>query len=136
MAIVRRMLRSYMFRDKDPIKDELQTMLQDIGMFGDLDTVAVLANVSKQTVQNLFFGETRRPQNATVEGIVRSMGYERVLRQVKQLDVEKELEVARAFNKSEDKRVARANAKVGMGKKRRTRKTKKKVGLRLVHSAA
>lgn len=125
MAVIRRTLRTYRFIDKDPIKDKMQTMLQDIGMFGDLDTVAILANVSKQTLMNLFHGDTRRPQNATVEGIITACGYERVLRQVRQLDVEKELKVARAFNKAEAKRVARANAKAGMGKKARRRKPKK-----------
>lgn len=135
MAIVRRMLREYRFIDKDPIKDKMQTMLQDIGMFDDLDTVAILANVSKQTIRNLFFGDTRRPQNATAEGIIRAAGYERVLRQVKQLDVEKELKLARAFNKAEAKRVERANAKAGMGKRKSKRPKRAKKGrphLRLV----
>lgn len=128
MAVIRRMLRSYRFIDKDPIKDKMQTMLQDIGMFGDLGTVAILANVSKQTVNNLFHGDTRRPQNATVEGIIRACGYERVLRQVKQLDVEKELKEALAFNRTEAKRIARANAKAGMGKRKSKRPRRAKPG--------
>lgn len=122
--------------DKDPVKDKMQTALQDVGLFERLDIVATLANVSKSTLDNLFHGNTRRPQNATVDGVLTAIGYERVVRRVRKVNVEKELVEAREFNAKEAKRVERANAKAGSGKKRRVRRAKKgQTHLRLVRSA-
>lgn len=135
MAVIRRTLRTYRFLDKDPVKDELQTMLQDVGLMERLGIVATLANVSHQTLTNLFHGDTKRPQNATVMGIVTAVGYERRFVRARKLNVEKELEVAREFNRKEAKRVERANARAGSGKKRRPRGKKQVTHLRLVKSA-
>jgi hypothetical protein len=129
MAVIRRTLREYRFMDKDPIKDEMQTALSDVGFKSkkEMEHLAILANVSKQTVTNLFWGDTKRPQNATVEGLLRAAGLERQIVQVRKIkDIDAELEIARAFNKKEAERVARANAKAGSGKKRRPSKRPKR----------
>ena len=129
MAVIRRTLREYRFMDKDPIKDEMQTALSDVGFKSkkEMEHLAILANVSKQTVTNLFWGDTKRPQNATVEGLLRAAGLERQIVQVRKIkDIDAELEIARAFNKKEAERVARANAKSGSGKKRRPSKRPKR----------
>ena len=134
MAKMRRMLRGYQFIDKDPIKDEMQTALEDVGFKTkkQMEHLAILANVSKQTVVNIFWGETRRPQNATVEGLLRAAGLERKIVQVRKIkDLDAELAEARAFAKKEDARVARANAR-----KPRKRKPKKRPNLRVVGGRA
>ena len=123
LTFIRKTLRTYRFMDKDPVKDELQTILQDEGLFGKgkkLAQVATLANLSKQTLDNLFFGDTRRPQNATVMAIITAVGYERKFVKARKLNIEEELVFARAWNKKEEARLARArNAEP---KKRRTKK--------------
>lgn len=111
--------------DKDPIKDEMQTALADVGFKTkkDMERLAILANVSKQTLLNLFWGDTKRPQNATVEGTLRAAGLRRVIEVVRVIkDLDAELEIARAFNRKEAKRVERANAKADSGKKRHVKK--------------
>jgi hypothetical protein len=121
---IRKTLRTYRFMDKDPVKDELQTILQDEGLFGKgkkLGQVATLANLSPQTLDNLFFGDTRRPQNATVMAIITAVGYQRKFVKERKLNVEAELEFARAWNKKEEARLAKARATEP--KKRRKRKT-------------
>ena len=125
MAKMRRMLRGYQFIDKDPIKDAMQTALADVGFKTkkEMANLAILANVSKQTVENLFWGDTRRPQNATVEGLLRAAGLERKIVQVRKLrDLEAELLEAREFHRKEEKRVAKANARPA--RKRKPRKSK------------
>lgn len=107
-----KILRTYRFTDKDPVKDELQTVLSDVGLMSKkgLQKVAVLANLSYATLDALFYGSTRRPHNATVMGIVTAVGYERVFRPARRLNVEEELPFAKAFNKKDRARVQKARA--------------------------
>jgi hypothetical protein len=77
---------SYMFRHKDPVIDELRTMVQD--EFAGKCNGKVLAQIESQggpsakTMQAWFFGKTRRPQNPTVEAAGRAIGYQRVWRKM------------------------------------------------------
>jgi len=120
--------------DKDPVKDKLQTALQDAGLFSKkgLRQAAVLANLSYATLDNLFYGDTRRPQNATVDGLLTAIGYERIIRKVRTIkDLDAELAEARAWNKKEDARVAKLNNKQPRKRKKRAAK-KGRPNLRLV----
>jgi hypothetical protein len=113
-----KVIRDYRFLDKDPVKDELQTVLQDVGMFSrqKLRQVAILANRAPATLDALFFGSTKRPQNATIAAILEGVGYERVMRQVRKLgDIDAELVDAKAANKVYKAR----KAKVAAPRKRR-----------------
>jgi hypothetical protein len=105
-----RTLRTYRFIDKDPVCDELRTLVEDRGLMEQLGRVAELAGVAPTTVQNLFNGETRRPQNRTVMGVATSIGY---LRKWVSADfnLEEELKAARTWNAKEKKRVAALRAK-------------------------
>lgn len=71
--------RSYNFVDKDPVIDELRTVVQREGFMkkGGLDRLATLSGVSRTAMDNWFFGETKRPQNASIEATARAMGYRR-----------------------------------------------------------
>jgi hypothetical protein len=102
---VHKILRTYRFIDKDPVIDELRTLVQDEGLYGRLGVVAELANLAPSTLHNLFHGETRQPRNSTVMGIATSLGYLRTWAKATKLnDIEDELKLARAWNKRERKR--------------------------------
>jgi hypothetical protein len=75
-----------MFKDKDPVIDQLRTMIKD--EFGGCDYSALnkIHEAGGPTVgcmANWFFGETKRPQNPTVEAAGRSFGYQRVWQKLK-----------------------------------------------------
>jgi hypothetical protein len=73
---------SYMFRGKDPVIDELRTMVED--QYGGRVSYKVLRKVEEAggpsigTGAGWFFGKTKRPQNPTVEAFGRAMGFKRI----------------------------------------------------------
>jgi hypothetical protein len=64
---------SYNFIDKDPIIDEIRTVYQDSGV--NYRWVNEHSGVSVGTLTNWFSGSTRRPQAATINAVLRSLGY-------------------------------------------------------------
>lgn len=67
--------KTYSFKTKDPVIDELRTMVKETKMtYKDIHDKS---NVSVSTLQNWFHGVTKRPQSATVEAVGRAMGYKR-----------------------------------------------------------
>lgn len=79
--------KSYVFRTKDPVIDELRTMVQDT--HGDLNgkalkTLSAEGGPSSGTMYSWFHGKTRRPQSASVEAAGRAMGYRRQWVKMKQ----------------------------------------------------
>jgi hypothetical protein len=128
-----KVIRTYRFLDKDPVCDELRTLVQDAGLYSKdkLGVVAILATLSKATLHNLFFGGTRNPQNRTVMAIATSLGYERRFQRTSnRWDYEEELAKAREFIKQQ----AKLRAKHAPKKKKRKAKRPKKQrpNLRLV----
>lgn len=77
-----KLYKSYMFRDKDPAIDEFRALVER--HFGRRVSGHELAQItedggpSTSCMRNWFFGETRRPQNPTMEAAGRAMGYRRV----------------------------------------------------------
>jgi hypothetical protein len=73
---------SYMFRAKDPVIDELRTLMQDTYgrhlSFKHYAAVEEGGGPVASTLYAMFDGKTRRPQSATVEAIGRTLGYKRV----------------------------------------------------------
>jgi len=65
--------KSYNFTDKDPIIDELRTVIQDSG--ATYKQIHEDSGVSTQTLSNWFSGETRRPQAASLNAVARALGY-------------------------------------------------------------
>lgn len=65
--------KSYNFRDKDPIIDEIRTIYQDSGL--TYRQINEASGVTTSTLTNWFSGDTRRPQAATVNAVLRTMGY-------------------------------------------------------------
>lgn len=69
--------KSYSFRTKDPVIDELRTVVKDEAV--SYQQVADASGVSAGTLHNWFQGETRRPQHASIMAVTRAMGYDYVL---------------------------------------------------------
>lgn len=65
--------KSYSFIDKDPIIDEIRTVYQDSGV--NYAWVHEHSNVAVGTLVNWFSGTTKRPQAATINAVLRALGY-------------------------------------------------------------
>jgi len=71
-----------MFRVKDPVIDELRTLVQDATgdqkiSRGTLEEIAENGGPTVACMQGWFRGKTRRPQSCTVEAAGRALGYKR-----------------------------------------------------------
>jgi hypothetical protein len=121
---VTRILRTYRFIDKDPGIDETRTLVQDAGLYSKakLKLLAELAGLSVSTLLNMYFGGTKTPHNATLMAIGTALGHERVWRKARSLNLEEELEFARAWNKREMARRKREREKEEPKKKQRRKK--------------
>jgi len=65
---------TYSFKDKDPIIDELRTIIQEQKL--SYDYINHKTGVSASCLYSWFHGKTRRPQHATVKAVVAFLGYE------------------------------------------------------------
>lgn len=65
--------KSYNFTEKDPIIDELRTVVQGSGH--TYKQISEDSGVSTQTLSAWFMGETRRPQAASLNAVARALGY-------------------------------------------------------------
>jgi transcriptional regulator with XRE-family HTH domain len=65
--------KSYNFTDKDPIIDYLRTIINDSHL--KISKISEESGVTSQTINNMLYGKTRRPQAATVNAILRSLNY-------------------------------------------------------------
>lgn len=75
-GFIREPYKSYLFRNKDPVIDELRTIKAD-GQFTD-KFISEQSGVSATTLHNWWKGKTQRPQSASVEATGRAMGKRRV----------------------------------------------------------
>lgn len=71
--------RTYSFRTKDPVIDELRTLFKDEGKLSKdgFKEIEARGAAKAATYRNWFNGSTRRPQNATVMATARALGYDR-----------------------------------------------------------
>jgi hypothetical protein len=65
--------KSYNFVDKDPIIDEVRTMVGDSG--ASYKWIENESGVTAVTLRKWFDGETRKPQAATLNAVARALGY-------------------------------------------------------------
>jgi len=78
--------KSYVFKDKDLVIDELRTLAET--HFGRRVNYNMLSQIEEaggptaSCMRGWFFGETKRPQNPTVEAAGRAMGFKRVWRRM------------------------------------------------------
>jgi hypothetical protein len=73
--------KSYVFRDKDPVIDEMRTLIES--HYGDrlnsksIRKITEGGGPSTTCMSGWFYRTTKRPQNATIEAAGRAMGYRR-----------------------------------------------------------
>lgn len=79
-----KLYKAYRFTGKDPVIAEIRRTLQ--GTLGNvslsdkkLRELEASGGPSINAMHNWFWGETRRPQNATLEACLRAAGYKRVI---------------------------------------------------------
>jgi hypothetical protein len=65
--------KSYNFIDKDPMIDEIRTIVDRSG--ASYKWINEESSVSTQTIAKWFDGSTKRPQAATMNAVLRSLGY-------------------------------------------------------------
>jgi transcriptional regulator with XRE-family HTH domain len=67
--------RSYSFRDKDPVIDQLRTLVGN----ASYQEISDASGVSTSTLYNWFYGATRRPTYAATAAVASACGYDFVL---------------------------------------------------------
>ena len=65
--------KSYNFTDKDPMIDEIRTVWEQSG--ATYKWVHENSNVATGTLAGWFDGKTRKPQAATMNAVLRALGY-------------------------------------------------------------
>jgi transcriptional regulator with XRE-family HTH domain len=65
--------KSYSFVDKDPLIDYIRTVIQDSKY--SIMFIANVSGVSPQTINNWLYGETKRPQAASLNAVLRACDY-------------------------------------------------------------
>jgi len=78
---------AYNFRTKDPVIDELRTIIEDqrkARVHGKhLTEIEKGGGPTAGAMRAWFFGKTRRPQSASIEAAGRAIGYKRVWQKAK-----------------------------------------------------
>jgi len=85
----RKLYGAYIFKgDKDPVIDQLRGMAQDY--YGvtkvtgkELSQNSKDGGPSSACMRAWFYGNTRRPQNTTIEAAGRAMGFERIWKRMR-----------------------------------------------------
>lgn len=112
MPAILQTYRTYRFIDKDPVIDEIRTLVKDEGLLGKLDIVHQLSGVSTSTLDNWFNGDTKSPQNRTICAVTSSLGYKRTWTKGREIELEKELKIAKAWNLKQAKAREEAERRV------------------------
>jgi hypothetical protein len=117
-----RILRTYRYIDKNPVIDVMRTALQDVGIGVEkkrLRIAAEISGLSHSCLEALFHGETRNPQHRTVMGLMTSIGYKESWTVEKEIDIDKEREIARAWLAKQEKAPKKPAAKRLQKRKRK-----------------
>ena len=81
-----KLYKSYLFRTKDPVIDELRTLIQDANKarikHSTLLKIERDGGPSASAMRGWFFGKVRRPQTSAVEAAGRAVGFKRVWQKV------------------------------------------------------
>ena len=110
-----KILRPYHFIDKNPVIDVVRTAIEDEGLSKKLQIVADLASLSRSTIDGWLDGDIRDPRHSSIMAVMIGLGYKTEWVKGRRIDVERELEMARAWLKRE-----RAKRKSRTPKKRKT----------------
>jgi transcriptional regulator with XRE-family HTH domain len=70
--------KSYSFVDKDPMIDQVRTIILD--SHDTYKAIAEASGVTENTIRNWLDGATRKPQAATFNAVLRALGYKLTIR--------------------------------------------------------
>jgi hypothetical protein len=101
-----RTYRTYSYIDKNPVIDKVRTLIQDEGLIRKLGVVHEISGVSTSTLDNWFNGTTRSPQHSTIAAVITSLGYQEEFVKKKDIDIEKEREIAAKWLEQQEKKGA------------------------------
>jgi hypothetical protein len=77
--------KSYSFQDKDPMIDQVRTIIADSHM--NRKGIADASGVTVHTIRNWLDGATRKPQAATFNAVLRACGYKLSIRPIAEAEV-------------------------------------------------
>ena len=77
--------KSYNFVDKDPMIDQVRTVIADSHMM--YKDIAEASGVTPHTIRNWLDGSTRKPQAATFNAVLRACGYKLTIRPIAEAEV-------------------------------------------------
>jgi hypothetical protein len=77
--------KSYSFVDKDPMIDQVRTIIADSHM--TYTAIHDASNVSVQTIRGWLDGTTRKPQAATFNAVLRACGYKLAIRPIAEAEI-------------------------------------------------
>jgi hypothetical protein len=117
-----RILRTYRYIDKNPVIDVMRTALQDVGIGVEkkrLRIAAEISGLSHSCLEGLFHGETRNPQHRTVYGLMSSIGFKETWVVEREIDIDKEREIARAWLAKQEKAPKKPKPRKRLAKRKR-----------------
>jgi predicted transcriptional regulator len=77
--------KSYSFIDKDPMIDQVRTVVQESLM--TYKAISDASGVSAVTIRNWLDGATKKPQAATVNAVLRTCGHKLAIRPIAESDM-------------------------------------------------
>ena len=76
--------KSYNFVDKDPMIDQVRTIIID--SHDTYKQIAEASGVNEGTIRNWLDGATRKPQAATFNAVLRALGYKLTIRHLAEVE--------------------------------------------------
>lgn len=77
--------KSYVFIDKDPMIDQVRTVIQDSHM--TYKAISEASGVTANTIGKWLDGATKKPQAATFNAVLRACGYKLTIRPLAEAEV-------------------------------------------------
>ena len=77
--------KSYNFVDKDPMIDQVRTVVADSHM--TYKSIAEASGVGRETIRKWLDGATKKPQAATFNAVLRACGHKLAIRPLAEIDI-------------------------------------------------
>jgi len=77
--------KSYNFIDKDPMIDQVRTVIADSQM--TYKSISEASGVGTNTISKWLDGATKKPQAATINAVLRACGHKLAIRPLAELDI-------------------------------------------------
>ena len=77
--------KSYSFVDKDPMIDQVRTIILD--SHDTYKQIAEASGVTEGTIRNWLDGATKKPQAATFNAVLRALGYKLTIRHLAEAEI-------------------------------------------------